>query len=240
MDISDIMETKVMTVDLGGTQSPGLKNLFTAMAKAQSQVGVALKGAYNPFFKSKYADLGAVWSACREALTTNGISVLQFPIHSEDGRLHLETMLCHSSGESISRTFSMPCKEQTAQGYASALTYLRRYALSATVGVVADEDDDGASNSELPLIRLIAQSQALHNLDTLRAVVSLKEALAEEEYSSAAMYLHHLGQEVVSALWIAPTKGGIFTTEEIARIKSNECAAKRTEYAMAQEAAKAK
>lgn len=130
-----------------GTQSAGLKNLYTAMAKAQSQLGVALKGAYNPFFKSKYADLGAVWEACREALTSNGISVLQFPIHSDDGRLHLETMLCHSSGESLARTFSTPVKDQTPQGYGSAITYLRRFSLAATVGVVADEDDDGATAS---------------------------------------------------------------------------------------------
>jgi hypothetical protein len=135
------------TEDLGGTQSPGLKNLFAAMAKAQSQLGVALKSATNPFFKSKYADLGEVWKACRDALTSNGIAVLQFPIHSEDDKVHLETMLCHSSGESLSRTFSMPVKDKTAQGYASVLTYLRRYSLSAIVGVVADEDDDGATAS---------------------------------------------------------------------------------------------
>lgn len=136
-----------MTVDLDGTQSPGLKNLFTAMAKAQAQLETASKGSYNPFFKSKYADLGEVWRACREALTSNGIAVLQFPLHSEDGRVHLETMLCHSSGESISRTFSAPVKDQTAQGYGSAITYLRRFSLAATVGVVADEDDDGATAS---------------------------------------------------------------------------------------------
>ena len=141
------MEEKMMTVDLGGSPNTGLKNLFTAMAKAQAKLETASKGAYNPFFKSRYADLAAVWSACREALTSNGIAVLQFPRHSEDNSVHLETMLCHSSGESISRTFSMPVKEQTAQGYASAITYLRRYALSATVGVVADEDDDGATAS---------------------------------------------------------------------------------------------
>jgi hypothetical protein len=141
------MEEKILTVDLGGTQSPGLKNLFTAMAKAQAQLETANKSAKNPFFKSTYAPLDEVWKACRKALTENGISVLQFPIHSSDGRVHLETMLCHLSGESISRTFSMPVKDQTAQGYASVLTYLRRYALSATVGVVADEDDDGASAS---------------------------------------------------------------------------------------------
>lgn len=137
-----------MTVDYGSTPSPWLlKNLFTAMAKAQSQLGVALKNANNPFFKSKYAPLEEVWKACRKALTDNGIAVLQFPIHSDDGRLHLETMLCHSSGESISRTFSTPVKDQTPQGYGSAITYLRRFSLAATVGVVADEDDDGATAS---------------------------------------------------------------------------------------------
>ena len=130
-----------------GMQSAGLKNLYAAMAKAQAKLDVALKANFNPFFKSKYADLGAVWSACREALTSNGISVLQFPIHSEDNRVHLETILCHSSGESISRTFSVPVKEQTAQAYGSAITYLRRFSLAATVGVVADEDDDGATAS---------------------------------------------------------------------------------------------
>jgi hypothetical protein len=56
-------------------------------------------------------------------------------------------MLCHSSGESISRTFSTPVKDQTAQGYGSAITYLRRFALASCVGVVADEDDDGATAS---------------------------------------------------------------------------------------------
>ena len=141
------MEEKMMTVDLGGSPNTGLKNLFTAMAKAQAKLETASKGSYNPFFKSKYADLGEVWRACRESLTSNGIAVLQFPIHSDDGRLHLETILCHSSGESISRTFSTPVKDQTAQGYGSAITYLRRFSLAATVGVVADEDDDGATAS---------------------------------------------------------------------------------------------
>jgi len=144
------MEQKTMVVemaDLGTSQSPGRNNLFAAMAKAQSQLGVALKSASNPFFRSKYADLNEVWKACREALTSNGIAVLQFPLHSEDGRVHLETMLCHSSGESISRTFSTPIKDQTPQGYGSAITYLRRFSLAATVGIVADEDDDGATAS---------------------------------------------------------------------------------------------
>ena len=136
-----------MTVDLGGTQSPGLKNLFTAMAKAQAQLETASRDKDNPFFKSKYADLGEVWKACRVALTSNGISVLQFPIHSEDGKVHLETILAHSSGESISRTFSVPVVKQDAQTYGAAITYLRRFSLASVVGVVSELDDDGATAS---------------------------------------------------------------------------------------------
>jgi hypothetical protein len=146
------MEEKMMYVDtttlgLGGTQSPGLKNLFTAMAKAQAQLETASRDKDNPFFKSKYADLGEVWKACRTALTSNGISVLQFPIHSEDGKVHLETILAHSSGESISRTFSVPVVKQDAQTYGAAITYLRRFSLASVVGVVSEIDDDGATAS---------------------------------------------------------------------------------------------
>lgn len=126
-----------------GTQQPGLKNLFTAMAKAQSQIETAIKDKTNPHYKSKYADLGAIWDACRKALTENGLSVMQWPLHSEDGRAHVETLLSHSSGESISRVFSIPVGKQDAHGFGSAITYLRRFSLASVVGVVADEDDDG-------------------------------------------------------------------------------------------------
>lgn len=126
-----------------GTPQPGLKNLFTAMAKAQSQIETAIKDKTNPHYKSKYADLGAIWDACRKALTDNGIAVMQWPLHSEDGKAHLETILTHGSGESLSRVFSIPVSKQDAHGYGSAITYLRRFSLASVVGVVADEDDDG-------------------------------------------------------------------------------------------------
>lgn len=124
-----------------------MKELATAMAKAQAEIKAALKDSKNPHFKSSYADLTSVWDACRTALTKNGLSVVQIP-NFEGDEVWLETMLLHASGESISGRYPLRPQQQTPQGYGSALTYARRYSLAAMVGVVADEDDDGNAASQ--------------------------------------------------------------------------------------------
>lgn len=129
-------------------RSESIKELATALAKAQAALRPAAKEALNPHFDKKYADLSAVWEACRGPLSTNGLSVVQMPANAEAGRLALTTFLLHSSGEWMSSTFSIKLQQDTAHGAGSALTYLRRYALAALVGVVADEDDDGNSASQ--------------------------------------------------------------------------------------------
>jgi len=102
----------------------------------------AIKDTANPYFKSKYADLASVWEACREPLSKNNIAVIQ-PLHqSEKEEILLETVLMHSSGQWVSSMIQIPVTKADAQGYGSALTYARRYGLSAMVGV-APEDDDG-------------------------------------------------------------------------------------------------
>lgn len=123
-----------------------MKELATAMAKAQAEIKAALKDSKNPHFKSSYADLTSVWDACRNALTKNGLSVIQIP-NFEGEEVWLETRLLHASGESISGRYPLRPQQQTPQGYGSALTYARRYSLAAMVGVVADEDDDGNAAS---------------------------------------------------------------------------------------------
>ena len=123
-----------------------MKELATAMAKAQAEIKAALKDSKNPHFKSSYADLTSVWDACRGALTKNGISVIQIP-NFEGDEVWLETMLLHASGDSIKGRYPLRPQQQTPQGYGSALTYARRYSLAAMVGVVADEDDDGNAAS---------------------------------------------------------------------------------------------
>ena len=122
-------------------QSSDITALAVALAKAQAQVKGAQKTEDNPFFKSKYADLASVWEACREPLTTNGLSVVQLPGYSE-GVVTVDTMLIHVSGQWIRGTAGTKVSKDDPQGVGSAITYLRRYALAAVAGV-APEDDDG-------------------------------------------------------------------------------------------------
>lgn len=116
--------------------------LDAALAKAQGAIQAAAKGKENDFFQSKYADLAAVWAACREALSSNGISITQWPVHDEGDRLHIVTRLAYS-GEWIMARWSVPVGKKDAQGYVASTTYARRAALAAAVGVAPDDDDDG-------------------------------------------------------------------------------------------------
>lgn len=105
-----------------------------------------MKDSTNPHFKSSYADLASVWDACRDALSENGIAVIQTPHTDEASNCHVVTMLTHASGQWVRDTFSLPPTKADPQGYGSAITYMRRYALAAIVGV-APEDDDGNAAS---------------------------------------------------------------------------------------------
>ena len=118
-----------------------------ALSKAQLIISAALKDTNNPFFKSTYADLSSVWSACRIALSENGLSVSQSIFENARGYV-LITLLIHSSGQWI-KSFCpliLPQNKSDMQALGSAITYARRYSLAAIVGVV-QEDDDGNSVS---------------------------------------------------------------------------------------------
>jgi hypothetical protein len=125
-------------------KSENIGALAAALAKAQSQISGALKDAANPFFKSKYADLESVWQACRKPLTDNGLSVTQTSRYTEHGLL-LVTTLLHSSGEWISGEMPVLMKDQSPQAQGSGLTYARRYALAALVGIYQTDDDGEAA-----------------------------------------------------------------------------------------------
>jgi hypothetical protein len=128
-------------------QSESIANLAKALSIVQGKLTYATKDSANPFFKSKYADLESVWDSCRSLLSENGLAVMQFPGEYFDGTMSLTTVLSHSSGEWISKEMSLPVTKPDAQGAGSALTYMRRYALAAVVGVVqADDDGNAASN----------------------------------------------------------------------------------------------
>lgn len=123
-------------------QSDSIAAIATALVGFQAACEGAKKNAMNPAFKNKYADLSAVWEAIHEPMAANGLAVVQLPLPAERGELRLRTQLLHTSGEWIASEIVMPLGKVDPQGYGSALTYARRYALAAMLGVT-QEDDDG-------------------------------------------------------------------------------------------------
>jgi hypothetical protein len=131
-------------------RSESINELAAALAKAQGALRSAVKDSTNPAFRSKYADLTSVWEACRSALTAHGLSVTQMPhVEPETGRVSVTTMLLHTSGQFIASTLSIKPGKDDAHGIGSAITYARRFGLSAMVGITAD-DDDGNAAAERP------------------------------------------------------------------------------------------
>jgi hypothetical protein len=126
-----------------------MKNLATALVKAQKAFSPALKNSTNPHFKSRYADLATCVEAVMDALNDNGIALIQKCYECPSG-IMVETVFMHESGEIYeSGILQFPASKQDPQGYMSALTYARRGSLMAACGI-APEDDDGNAASRKP------------------------------------------------------------------------------------------
>ena len=165
-----------------------MKNIATALVKAQKQFGPALKTSTNPHFRSRYADLSACVEAVVDALNANGIYLLQKNYDCTDGVM-VETVFVHESGEMLEcGIVHFPAVKHDPQGYASALTYARRYSLMASCGI-APEDDDGNAASKKPIAK---ETKANHTAmqDHITAIsesTTLEELQArfKEAYKSA-------------------------------------------------------
>jgi len=151
--------------------SPTIAALAAALVKAQSALSGAKKDNTNPHFKTAYADLASVWDACRAPLANAGLSIVQL-VSSDPTHAIIETILAHSSGEWVSSTLAVPLTKADAkglikadaQGLGSAITYGRRYALAAIVGV-CPADDDGEAAVARPTQRTAQPTQSAQEPD---------------------------------------------------------------------------
>lgn len=124
------------------------QSLLGALARALPELESAKKNKANPAFKSKYADLAAVIEAI-EPIKDHGLWYRQHSHESADG-VKVETFYIHVNGEELSAgSLFMPAAKKDAQGFGSALSYCRRYALQLAFGL-ATEDDDGNAASNAP------------------------------------------------------------------------------------------
>ena len=149
--------------------SESIIKLSEAICKAQKNFKTAVKNRVNPYYHSKYADYTEILSCVKEPLNKEGISILQ-PIHDDV----VETVLLHESGEYISSITKIYNVSNKPQDYGSAITYARRYALSAILSIDADDDDDGNRANDLQ-----SQPRKPISLDPKERMNKIKKLLSD-------------------------------------------------------------
>jgi len=166
-------------------QSEQINELAASLSKAQGKITGALKDSSNPFFKTKYADLASVWDACREQLSANGLAVVQ-TVSGEGEMLRVTTSLIHSSGQWMRDTLPLKPSKSDPQGIGSAITYARRYALAAIVGVAQIDDDAEA---------------AMGRKETDKNRISIDQATQKQFAEQARACLANADTEGLKQLW---------------------------------------
>jgi hypothetical protein len=189
-------------------KSESIAELAKALAKAQGEMEPAKKGSENPYYRSKYADLSQVMEAIRKPLSANGLAVSQL-IQPDSEEAIVETILMHESGEWLSSIITLKPVKADPQGLGSAITYARRYALSAIVGLATEEDDDAekamghnsSSSSQVP-----AQKQTNpQSMVTTEQLKTFWGSLKKLGWSSDQVH-HRLGIKSLKNDWLAKGK----------------------------------
>lgn len=196
-------------------RSESLIELTKALAAFQGAITSVPKKSINPFFHSKYADLDAVWDVCRKPLSENGLALMQMTTE-RDERPYLETWLLHKSGEYVTFLYPLSPMRQTKgegwvpandpQAVALSITYARRYAMSAMLGITSDEDDDAESAmsksaSRNGNVQPQSQSQAQGTTASRTATMQRGEACAEHLKLWAPGPQGRIGHPLGQGLW---------------------------------------
>jgi len=201
-------------------QSEQINELAAALSKAQASITGALKDSANPFFKSKYADLASCWDACRKQLTDNGLSVIQTTDIVAD-TVVVRTMLAHSSGQWISGILPVKAKDDGPQAQGSGITYARRYALAAMVGLAQIDDDAEAAQGRTGINPRGDMGLAITPAQRDPIVAEFRAALdldAEEHQIASAVYAIHDRIRTNADLYVAVSD--VMTSKERSALKA--------------------
>jgi len=182
-----------------------MKNIASALVRAQRGFAPALKTSLNPHFRSKYVDLAGCIEAVVDALNAAGIALIQRTSEDSTG-VTVETVFVHESGEMMEcGKLHVPASKQDAQGYGSALTYARRYSLMAAAGI-APEDDDGNAASRTLTPKVSATKTDLVPPNRMAVVANVAAAINERMSANDLIgafeeYLGITDVEEKTALW---------------------------------------
>ena len=185
-------------------KSESIKNIAMAMNRAQGVITAAVKDATNPFFKSSYADLGAVIKAVKAGMFENGLSYMQSPVMNDSG-VGVTTLIMHISGEWIQDTLILPITKLDPQAAGSAITYARRYSLQSLMGLPsADDDAEFAMERVAPVDYSALQATAAAIIDLIN----------NDDSHAVCETWSELDKAEMEYLWKAKSKGGFFTQDE--------------------------
>lgn len=198
---------------------------YGAIAEFQASCPILKRTKEVAFNKTayKYAPLSEIVETIRGPLKASGLSY-RWEIEDKE-RIEVTCIITHVAGHSERTSMSAEPDDSGAknqiQQRGSSVTYLQRYTLIGGLGITsADTDDDGRSAGELNTETLMRHNTALR--EKFDSISCIKSALAIENYETAAEAWAELDNETKRALWLAPTKGGVFTTKEREQMKSNE------------------
>lgn len=156
--------------------SDTLSELATALSAAQADMKAAPMTGRNPHLKNRYATLNDIIDTARGPLAKHGLAYVQMPTSPADPSvpfIGLRTRLMHKSGEWLEDEMYFPVDPGSnravnpAQVAGSTITYMRRYALAAMLGIVADEDADGEQPQAQARPQSKPQAQAAPPADAL-------------------------------------------------------------------------
>jgi len=171
----------------------------------------------------KYAPLDEIMSTIKTPAEECGLSYSFTNEHQENGLLTICTVR-HTGGHSEQSSFLVPRYDghgtNVAQDFGSASTFGKRYALSNAFGITIADDDDGSSAAVSNNSMLIYHNALAAKY--LPMIVALKEAIEMEDVSVAAEYAAPFTRKDWSVLWIAPSKGGLWTSQERKFMRENQ------------------
>lgn len=188
--------------------SEAIDQLATALSAAQAVMKGAAKDSTNPHFRNSYADLSSVWDACRAPLSENGLAIIQTTSTTADG-VSVTTLLTHKSGQYISDTLTMPVSQRSPQVIGSAITYARRYALSAMVGIAPEDDDGEGAEARGQKPQEPTNKKPAEKKEPEEKKDPYAEFFARANYAITADTASAFAQKMAKAINLAPTMGAV-------------------------------
>ena len=191
--------------------SDDVRQLAKAMLQVQKELAPVTKDATNPYTRSKYATLNAIMDVCKPVLLSHGIWLTQITVPSEPGTVAILSRLVHAeTGQYQAALTVLPLQKPDCQGAGSAITYARRYALTAMLGMVTEDDDDAESTklpprstrpmpSPQPQAQPQAQSQEQPDLPQIAGVVYKNTTMADGRSYVIATGNTHPGKDRLHA-----------------------------------------